>query len=124
MSKILIVDSLADSRARYTNTLSQAGYVVFEATSGETALETAAAVAPDLVIVSIVLPGLTGLETAAKLRTLLKSNSPRILVLGHVPPIGIEDEPLISLVDGYLSRDISDGDLLARVRNELQPKRR
>jgi len=115
MKSILIVISAPDVRDRFSDVLSQAGYHVATAESGESAIELARSFQPDLVLMAIVMPKLDGLQTASRLRALLGLTSVRIIMLGTVAPIGIDDEPLASLVDGYLSLDASPDEALACV---------
>jgi CheY-like chemotaxis protein len=118
MSPILVV-AATESRSRLVSVLRQAGYVVFEAESGESALSTARAVSPKLILMAIVLPDINGLEVAAKLRHDLNSGLPPVILLGSITPIGIDEEPLVSLVNGYLDMCASTDDLLATVESHL-----
>ncbi len=118
MSPILVVAG-AESRSRLAGILRQAGYVVAEADSGESAMITARTVSPELILMAIVMPDINGLEVAAKLRQHLNSEMPPIILLGSITPIGMDDEPLVSLVDGYLDIAASPDDLLAIVRSHL-----
>ena len=118
MSPILVV-ACTESRGRLVSILRQAGYVVAEADSGESALATARTVCPELILMAIVMPDINGLEVAAKLRQQLNSEMPPIILLGSITPIGIDEEPLVSLVDGYLDMGASSDDLLATVRSHL-----
>jgi len=68
---------------------------------------------------AIVMPEGNGLVTAAKLRRLPEFSSLPIILLGSVPPIGMNDEPLSSLVNGYLNIDVPASDLLATVNRQL-----
>lgn len=115
MKPILIVISAADVRSRFSDILSQAGYHVVAAESGESAIELAASVRPALVLMAIVMSQLDGLQTAFRLRTLLGPRSVPIVLLGTVTPIGIDEQPLASLVSGYLNLDVSSDELLACV---------
>ena len=118
MPSVLVV-AAAESRRRLVEMLFQAGYVVAEADSGESALKTVDSVLPDLILMAIVMPDTNGLEIAATLRRNLNSKTPPIVLLGSIPPIGINDEPLASLVSGYLNIDASSNELLAMVRSKL-----
>src|ERR1700741_1516622 len=118
MPSVLVV-AAAEARRRLVEMLFQAGYVVAEADSGESALKTVDSVLPDLILMAIVMPDTNGLEIAATLRRNLNSKTPRIVLLGSIPPIGINDEPLASLVSGYLNIDASSNELLAMVRSKL-----
>lgn len=115
MRPILIVVSAQETRSRFAKTLSQAGYEVAEADSSESALKLASSLQPRLVLIGIVMPGLNGLQTAVRLRELLSPESVDIIVVGSLPPIGLEQEPLASLVNGYLSSDVPPDELLEYV---------
>jgi len=114
MPQILVVAS-NESRSRLAGILRKAGYTVVEADSGEDAVETACSVYPELILMAIVMPDGNGLEVAASLRQHLNSELPPIILLGTITPIGIDEEPLASLVSGYLDIDASSDDLLAAV---------
>lgn len=118
MSPILVVAS-TESRNRLVGILREAGYVVAEADSGQSALISARSVSPELILMAIVMPDINGLEVAAKLRQQPNSELPPIILLGSITPIGINEEPLVSLVNGYLDIDASSDDLLATVRSHL-----
>jgi CheY-like chemotaxis protein len=115
MKSILIVINAPDVRGRFSDILSKAGYHVITAESAESAIEIAAAVQLDLVLMAIVMPKLDGLQTASRLRALSSSTCGPIVLLGTVPPIGIDEKPLASLVDDYLNLDVGADELLACV---------
>jgi CheY-like chemotaxis protein len=112
MRPILVVGD-DQVRRRFAAILLRTGYEVVEAASGEMALDLALSILPEVILIAIVLPHLNGLETAARLRTLSKSQAVSIILLGSIAPIGLDDEPLASLIDGYLSMDASPDELLA-----------
>ena len=118
MSCILVV-APTESRNRLVKILREVGYTVAEADSGQDALKTASSVSPELILMAIVMPDINGLEVAAKLRQRLHSQLPPIILLGSIMPIGIDEEPLASLVNGYLDIDASSDDLLATVRSHI-----
>ena len=120
MASILVV-AATESRRRLVDILFGAGYSVAEAASEEDVLKLVSCASPDLVLMAIVMPdsNSNGLEVAAKLRRNFNSKSPPIILLGSMPPIGINDEPLVSLVSGYLNTGVSADDLLSTVRQKL-----
>jgi len=70
MSKILIIDDDDQLRKSFEKLLFEEGYTVTSAASGETGLEIIQRISPDLVIVDIRLPGISGLETYRAIREL------------------------------------------------------
>lgn len=118
MSSILVVAS-KESRGRIAGILRQAGHTVGEADSGQSALTHVQSLSPELILMAIVMPDSNGLEVAAEMRQRLRSELPPIILLGSITPIGLNEEPLALLVDGYLDIDASSDDLLATVRSHL-----
>ncbi len=121
MKPILIVGP-KESRLRFTDILSRAGYSTIESDTSDRAYQIARSVQPGLVLLSIVMPDSNGLETAARLRRLPEFEAVGIILLGCVPPLGIYDEPLALLVNGYLNLDASASELLACVNMQMQKR--
>jgi len=90
--RVLIVDDQAPFRnaARTVVRLAHGFEVAAEAESGEEAVEVAAAVEPDLVLMDINLPGINGIEAVRR----IKSNRPAIVVF---------------LLSTYAAEDLPDG---------------
>lgn len=104
MKSILILVR-EDMRTRLSEIVSDAGYRAIRANSADDVLALATSTAPDLVLMAIVMPEVNGLQTAARMRSLPGSKDIPIVLLGSVPPLGIEEEPLASLVSGYIGCD-------------------
>ena len=89
------------------------GYDVVLAASGEEALVKAAERPPDLVVLDLMLPGISGSETCRALR---ETTAAPILVLSVKEA---EEDKIAALDEGaddYLTKPFSSGELLARVR--------
>lgn len=67
INKVLIVDDSATDRFYLTELLESEGYQVIALESGEACVERAASIAPDLVIMDIIMTGLTGFQAARAL---------------------------------------------------------
>ena len=67
--RILIVEDNADSRELLVIVLKRSGYEVVEAATGLAALDQTHATRPDLIIMDLGLPGITGDEATARLKT-------------------------------------------------------
>jgi twitching motility two-component system response regulator PilH len=72
ISKILIVDDSATDRFYLTELLEAEGYQVVALESGEACVERAAEIAPDLIVMDIIMTGLTGFQAT---RTLTKDTA-------------------------------------------------
>jgi twitching motility two-component system response regulator PilH len=85
VNKVLIVDDSATDRFYLTELLEAAGYQVVALESGEACVERAATIAPDLIVMDIIMTGLSGFQAA---RTLSKdpetTNIPVILCSGKL----------------------------------------
>ncbi len=66
--RILIVDDDAHLRTFLTEVIGHAGYATVTAASGEEALQVVAAGEPDMALLDITMPGMSGLELAARLK--------------------------------------------------------
>lgn len=79
--RLLVVDDMSDTRRLVATSLAREGFVVDEAGSGPTALARVAERRPDLVLLDINMPGMSGLEVMAQLRHL--HDVPVILLTGR-----------------------------------------
>jgi two-component system, OmpR family, alkaline phosphatase synthesis response regulator PhoP len=114
---VLVVDDepkIVDVVREY---LEHAGFSVRTAGDGPAALERARALAPDLVVLDLGLPGLDGLDVARQLRR--SSRVPVIILTAR----GEEVDRIIGLeigADDYLVKPFSPRELVARVRAVLR----
>jgi two-component system, OmpR family, KDP operon response regulator KdpE len=117
VSRILCVDDEPQLLRTLGANLRARHYDVDLATTGEQALEVAAANRPDVVILDLGLPGINGLEVIRRLRHWTEVP---IVVLsarqGEVDKIAALDAG----ADDYLSKPFGIGELLARVRAALR----
>ena len=67
--KILVVDDYAPNATGMRDLLSAAGYSVRVAYNGTDALGLVAEDAPDLVLIDVVMPGMSGVELCRELKT-------------------------------------------------------
>src|SRR5688572_9750530 len=81
VARLLVVDDMADTRRLVVSALSRQGFVVEEADSGAAALALVADHRPDLVLLDINMPGMSGLEVMTQLRHV--HSLPVILLTGR-----------------------------------------
>ena len=65
---IFVVDDQPDHRYFFNRVLSDAGYTVVECADGHDAAAIAAELRPDLIVLDVVMPGLSGWEVAEALK--------------------------------------------------------
>ena len=88
------------------------------AEDGETAVKLAAASAPDLILMDIALPGLSGLDAVRAIRA-LDREIPIVAVSSHVMP-GDAEEALAAGCDAFIPKPIDDVRLVATVARLLE----
>jgi DNA-binding response OmpR family regulator len=87
LGTVLVVDDEREIRDMLTDQLQDEGYAVSQAVDGEQALESVQSKLPDLVLLDITLPGVSGLEVLRRLR-LDHPRTPVVMITG------LEDEAL------------------------------
>lgn len=83
MNHILIVDDIVDNSDLLQIFLEAEGYQTDVANCGAIALEKIAAHSPDLVLLDVMMPGMSGYEVIQQVRQNLKSLVPILLVTGN-----------------------------------------
>ena len=81
MNKILIVEDEADIQALVHRVLTANGFEVFKASSGEEGLIKATTLKPDLIILDLMMPGLSGLEVCRLIKGRQDTKEIPILIL-------------------------------------------
>ena len=114
---ILVVDDEEQIRRALESILSVRGYEVLLASTGEDGMESATRTPPDLVILDLSLPGISGLEVCRRLRAWY---SGPILVLSVRDADADKVAALDLGADDYLTKPFSAPELLARVRALLR----
>jgi CheY-like chemotaxis protein len=81
---ILIVDDYVDALDAWELFLQAEGFTVVKATTGEDALSCAEQATPDLIVLDVELPGLSGVDVARTLRSAERTRQvPLIATTGH-----------------------------------------
>jgi len=92
MPKILIAEDQADLREMIALTLRLAGFEVVAAADGEQAYQQANVALPDLIILDLELPHLSGSEVCKKLKARQAfANTPVVIMSSHDNPVEIEN---------------------------------
>ncbi len=118
--KILVVEDEPDIRHLVHYNLAQERFAVLDAENGEQALEIIIREKPQLVVLDLMLPGLSGLELCKKLRAKAETARLPILILTAKAE---EADRVVGLemgADDYLTKPFSPRELVARVKAILR----
>ena len=111
-AKILLVDDDATLRELLADQLKTAGYHVLTARDGASGLRSAVEAQPDLIVLDVMMPGMSGWDVCERVRA--KSRVPIILLTAK----GEEFDKLRGFrlgVDDYVTKPFSFAELVARV---------
>lgn len=112
-TKILIIDDEQAIRRFLHTSLDAHGYEVHEAASGEEGILLAINVRPDLIILDLGLPDISGMEVTKRLREWTQTP---IIILSVQNQDTDKIEALDAGADDYLTKPFSVGELTARIR--------
>jgi diguanylate cyclase (GGDEF)-like protein len=122
-AKILVADDSESDRAAARDALSTAGHTVIEATDGQQALELFARDRPDLVMLDVVMPRMSGLETCRILKAKTQHTYLPVIMVSTRNSVNARVEGLRSGADDYLGKPYDAEELRARVEALLRAKR-
>src|SRR5579863_7587899 len=115
MPTVLNVDDNPASRYARSRVLRQAGYIVLEATSGTEALAMVTQERPELVLLDVNLPDISGLDVCRQIKA--NPQAAAIPVL-HISATAVEEQDLITglqAADAYVTEPVQPEVLLAFV---------
>src|SRR5205814_4305344 len=121
MTKILIVEDEPNMVAGLRDNFEFEGYEVLSAYDGSEGLEKALATSPDLVVLDVMMPRMSGLDVCKQ----LKSKRPSIPII-MLTARGQEIDKVVGLelgADDYVTKPFSIRELLARVKAVLRRAR-
>jgi adenylate cyclase len=119
---ILVVDDTPQNIKVLDAILSPRGYTVVSAASGAEALQKVQTDAPDLILLDILMPGMSGYEVVQRLRG---DPATRFLPIVMVTALGAQEEKVKAIesgADDFLTKPVNQLELLARVRSLLRIK--
>src|SRR2546429_3671318 len=116
-ARILVVDDEIEILRALQRSLTAHGFEVFTASSGEEALESIAHHRPDLMLLDLGLPGMSGLEVSKRVRA--QSNLP-IIVLSVKDAERDKVQALDLGADDYVPKPFGMDEVLARIRVALR----
>ena len=120
MSKrILIVEDEEDNRRIIRDVLAHAGFEIDEAATGEEAIASVAARAPDLILMDIQLPGRDGYATTRHIRTFPELQGVPVIAVTSFALVGDDTRAREAGCNDYIAKPYSPRALLQKVRDLL-----
>jgi adenylate cyclase len=120
--KVLVADDNPDTRQLIKDIVLATGHDVITAYDGPGALRTAQTQMPDLVILDVNMPGMTGFDVCAQLKSDEKTNFIPILMLTALSDVEHRVFGLDQGADDYLGKPFNPRELMARVETRLRAK--
>lgn len=119
---ILVVDDVEKNIRLLADVLTVKGFRVRTAPSGEAALAAIADECPDLVLLDVMMPGLSGYDVCRTVRADPRHAMLPIVLVTALDPATERAKGLEAGADDFLSKPINQPELLARVRSLLRIK--
>ena len=117
---VLVVEDNDKNMKLVRDVLQATGHRTLEATSGEEAVELAAAHRPDLVLMDVHLPGIDGVAALGRLRADARTTSIPVLALTAQAMDGDRERFLEAGFDGYIAKPVNVTELVATVNESCE----
>jgi DNA-binding response OmpR family regulator len=117
---ILIVDDTPTNLDAISETLSDAGYDVAIATSGERALQTVRRRPPDLILLDVMMPGLDGFDTCKLLKADPQNCDIPIIFMTAMADANSKITGFEHGAVDYITKPFQEQEVLSRVKTHLQ----
>ena len=121
-AKILVVDDTPQNVKLLADLLAVKGYAVVTASSGAQALEKVGKEQPDLVLLDVVMPEMSGYEVCRQIRDSPVTAMLPVVMVTALDPMQERVKGIDAGADDFLTKPINQAELLARVRSLLRIK--
>jgi putative two-component system response regulator len=120
--RILIADDELSSRTALAVLLRRQGYEVCEVNDGHSALAACTSFRPDLVLLDILMPGISGFEVCRRIKATPETRLTPVVLITGLSATEDRIQGINSGADDLLSKPIDMNELLARVRSLVRLK--
>lgn len=116
---ILVVEDNSEMR-RYIRDTLQSSYKIFESNDGESGIQTARKIIPDMIVSDVMMPGIDGYQLCRTLKQDIKTSHIPIILLTAKASEDSVVEGLDTGADDYITKPFSSRILLARIKNLVE----
>jgi adenylate cyclase len=120
--RILVVDDTPVNLKLLADLLTAKGYSIVTAASGAEALEKINGAVPDIVLLDVMMPGMSGYDVCRKIRENPATAMLPVVMVTALDPGQERVKGIDAGADDFLSKPINQPELLARVRSLMRVK--
>ena len=124
LGRVLIVDDTADARDMYAMYIRRLGYDAVTAHDGATAISLAIDLKPDVIVMDLAMPGMSGISATHHLKHDPRTRNIKVILLTGHGMRAIQEGALEMGVDVFLTKPCLPEDLESHVRRLIEERKR